>query len=85
MNEILNIYNYKLYKALKEKVKGHIDVRNNNQTNSIHILIVDNNIRFEYEVVGLDEKTFNNTFNLEREINVIIKAYSSTILSQYLK
>ena len=85
MNEIMNMYNHQLYEALKEKIKGYINVKNNNQTNSIYILIIDGNIKCEYGVFNLDEKALNGTFNLEQEVNGIIKGYTKRILQEYLK
>ena len=85
MNEIMNMYNHQLYEALKEKIKGYINVKNNNQTNSIYILIIDGNIKFEYGVFDLDDKALNGTFNLEQEVNGVIKGYTKHILSHYLR
>lgn len=85
MNEIMNMYNHQLYETLKEKINWYIHVKNNNQTNSIYILIIDGNIKFEYGVFDLDSKILNGTFNLQQEVNGIIKGYTKHILSQYLK
>ena len=85
MNEIIDMYNHQLFEALKERVKGHIKIKSQYYTYSIYILIRDGNIKCEYGVFNLDEKALNGTFNLEQEVNGIIKAYTNHILSQYLK
>ena len=84
MDEILSIYNNLLFEALKEKVKGYVKVKNNSQTNSIYIAIDDGNLIYECGVFDLDSKALNGTFNLEQEVNRIIKGYTKYILSHYL-
>lgn len=85
MNEIIDMYNHQLFEALKERVKGHIKIKSQYDTYSIYILIRDGNIKCEYGVFNLDEKALNGTFNLEQEVNGIIKNYTKRILQEYLK
>lgn len=85
MDEILSIFNNKLYTALIEKVNGYVKVINNDSTNSIYISISYRNLKYECGVFDLYNKALNGTFNLDEEVNRIIKGYTKYILSHYLK
>ena len=69
----------------KTIINFYIDLLPHSQYLFVDFTIIDGNIKFEYGVFDLDSKILNGTFNLQQEVNGVIKGYTKHILSQYLK
>ena len=84
MPEVYRIWRNKLFRVLKERIKGKVTVEINEDTASLYLRVDDQLGRFERGIFNLDGRMLVGDFNAELEAKKFINSYKLWVLGHYV-
>jgi hypothetical protein len=84
MPEVYRIWRNKLFKVLKDRIKGNVTVEINEDTASLYLAVEDSLGKFERGIFNLDGRMLVGDFNAELEAKKFINAYKLWILGRFV-
>lgn len=84
MPEVYRIWRNKLFKVLKDRIKGKVTVEINEDTASLYLAVEDSLGKFERGIFNLDGRMLVGDFNAELEAKKFINAYKLWILGHFV-
>ena len=84
MPEVYRIWRNKLFKELKDRIKGKVTVEINEDTASLYLAVEDSLGKFERGIFNLDSRMLIGDFDAGLEARKFVNAYKLWILTHYV-